>query len=136
MRKSILLLIAFSFYGVSAFAELPSATYVKKISTEATKKAYKELLSSKKGKEVYKNLMSIFEKNIMKVANEGFYDTLNITIFNSGKLGIKKEMKKLSKKEQDLMRQLIIHELQKKGYKIGYHQYWDNPGEFAIKVSW
>ncbi len=113
--KRLVTLMILSLFTLNLMAEIPSARYVKKVSRQATQKAYKKLLSSKKGQEVYKNLMSIFEKNIMKIAKEGFYDTFSINIYNSDKLGIQKEMNKLSAKEQNMMRQLIISKLKQKG---------------------
>ena len=84
----------------------------------------------------FMDLKPIFEKNIMKIAKEGFYDSFVITIYNSQEIGIDKLMKKLSRKEQDILRQKVIEDLKKKGYKVTLNQYWDNPDKINISVSW
>ena len=137
MKKIIFSTIIGSFLIVNtAIAALPSAKESRNITNKATAKATKALLTSAKGKEVYNSLRKIFEKNISSIANKGFYDTFTITIYNSDKLGVEKLMKKLSKKDQGIMRKKIIKELEAKGYKITYNQYWDNSGKFGISTSW
>ena len=136
MQKKIGMLLLSSVVTVSLMAGIPSAKKARTITNKATQQAYSKLMSSKKGKEVYNGIMKLFEKNIMKIAKEGFYDSFVITIYNSDKIGIEKLMKKLSRKEQDMLRQKVIEDLKKKGYKVTLNQYWDNPDNINISVSW
>jgi len=135
MKKKIIVLL-FCMASINLMAEFPTAQKIRSITDQATQQAYKKLMSSKKGKEVYSGIMKIFEKNIMKIAKEGFYDTFTIWYMNADKIGHEKLMKKLSKKEQDIMRQKIIEDLKKKGYKITLNKFWDNPNAINISISW
>ena len=136
MKQKISAVLIVSCLVTNLMAELPEAQKVRSITNQVTLQKYEKLMSNKKTKKVYDDIMHIFEKYIMKIAKKGFYATFSINIFNQNKIGITKLMKKLSKQEQDMMRQKIIKDLEAKGYKVTLNKFWNNPDAINISVSW
>ncbi|MCJ8326627.1 MAG: hypothetical protein MJK08_05945 [Campylobacterales bacterium] len=134
--KRIIVGISLICLMINSLMAMPSAKEMRKTTEKATKAAYGKLLKSKNGKEVYSGIMKIFEKNISKIAKGGFYNMFTITIYNSDKIGHGKLLKKLSKKDQAIMREKIVNDLKDKGYKITLNQYWNNPDKLNISISW
>lgn len=124
--------------SVSSYAEpeFPTAAEIKAISIEATKKLEAELFNSEKGKNAYTEIMKILETKIKKIASEGVYNSLIINYLNSDKVGVEKFLKKLSDREQVLLKERIVEDLIKKGYEITKNQYYNNPNNLFISISW
>ena len=116
---------------------LVKAKDARTITNKETKKLVKQILASPKGKKAYNGLIRLFNKKISIVADEGYYDTMNIGWRGTNTTQeVKSLLKPLTRKEQDIIRSLIIKELERKGYKITYNEFWDNPARFNISVSW
>ena len=117
-------------------APLLDAQTNRKTTDEMTKKEYKRVIGSDAGKRAYTKLMEIFNKNISRIASEGYNDTFVITYMNDTELGISSAFTGLNRLEQNYIRNKIIYDLEKKGYIVKYNEYWDNPNSFNISVSW
>ena len=115
---------------------MPDAKQMRDTTDKATKVAVAKLLEGKEGQEVYNGVMSILEKNITRIAEGGFYDTLTITYMNAEKYGHEKLLRKLKRQETDILRQKIIKDLEDKGYKITLNRFWNNPNALNISISW
>ena len=139
MRKKIFISTLLSMSLITALfaeSEFPAAAEIKSISIEATKKLETELFNSEKGQKAYKEIMNFIETKVRNIASGGVYDSFNITYMNSRKMGYEEILKKLSAKEQILLKERIIEDLIKKGYKITENEYFNNPDSLYISVSW
>ncbi len=135
MKKIILLLLISGFCMANA-ASLVKAKDARIITNKETKKLVKQILTSPKGKKAYNGLIRFFNKKISIVAAGGYYDTMVISFMSDNAKEVEPLLKPLTRKEQDIIRSLIIKELERKGYKITYNKFWDNPASFNISVSW
>ena len=136
MKKIIIIALAGCFIGLSA-ASIISAKNIKAVSVKATKKLENDVLKSKDGRKAYDGLIKFFNKNISRIASVGFYNSFSITFMNKSLANqIEPLLKPLSRQHQDIIRSIVVKELQKKGYKVTYNKYWDNPEDFNIAVSW
>lgn len=138
MKKILISTLFVVNLSVSSYAEseFPTAAEIKAISIEATKKLEAELFNSEKGKNAYTKIMNILETKIKKIASEGVYNSLIINYLNSDKVGVEKILKKLSNREQVLLKERIVEDLIKKGYEITKNQYYNNPNNLFISISW
>ena len=125
-----------SVVSLSVASEFPTASEIKAISIEATKKLETELFNSEKGKKAYSEIMNILESKIKKLASEGVYNVLIINYLNSEKVGCDKFLKSLSDKEQILLKEIIVEDLIKKGYGITKNEYYNNSNSLYISISW
>lgn len=135
MKKTVLILMCGIFCTLSGEIFF-SAKDARGTTNQATKKLYAEVLSSEKGKAAYKGLSQFFNNNIAEITSKGYYDQLVITIHNSRELGIKSLMQPLDRMEQNIIREVLIKELEAKGYKVTKNEFWDNLDSFNITVSW
>lgn len=137
MKKTIFILTAIGFLSTVSAEIIFNAKDARITTNQSTKKLTAEVLSSENGKKAYLGLTKIFNDNIARIASEGFYDTFSIKFMNE-ELGdqISPLLKPLTRKEQDVIRTVIINELVAKGFKITKNQFWDNPDDFNIAVSW
>ena len=134
MRKVILIVVV-GFLTILSAEILIEAKAANKITKQETKKLEKKIMQSPNGKKAYNGLIKFFNKNIAKISSGGYYNSFVITYMNDPKK-ISELLKPLTKKEQDVMRSLVIRELIKKGYSIKYNQYWNNEDAFRITISW
>ena len=115
--------------------ELISAKDVQKVTKEATKTLEDNLIKSKKGKKAYSGIINFLNKKISTIATGGFYNMYNMT-YRGKYPTISTLLSPLNNKEQDIMRSLIVKELIKKGYTVTYNEFWDNPNNLFIGISW
>lgn len=106
-----------------------------KTTIQETKKLEKHIMKSANGKKAYNGLIIFFNKNIARIASGGYYNSFIITYINAPNK-ISELLKPLSRKEQDVIRSLVIRELIKKGYSVTHNQYWDSKASINISVSW
>lgn len=136
MKKIVLALTAVGFLSSVSAEIIFNAKDARIATNQSTKKLSAEVLSSENGKKAYSGLTKVFNDNIARIAAEGFYDTFSITIHNQKQFGITTLMNPLSKMQQDVIREIIIKELESKGFKVTKNDFWDNPNNFNIAVSW
>lgn len=136
MKKIVLTLIMIGSLSIASAEIIFNAKDARSVTNQSTKKLTAEVLSSENGKKAYIGLTKIFNDNIARISSEGFYDTFSITIYNSEKQNVESLMKPLTKIQQGIIRDVIIKELESKGFKVTKNQFWDNPDSFNISVTW
>ncbi len=127
-----LLIISFVFMGLQG-AKLVSAKEMRKATMNSTAKLEKKILSSEYGRIAYNGIIKLFNKEISKVATTGYYNEYTPSPRNQK---INNLLSPLSQFEQDVIRSLIIKQLEKNKYQITYNRFWDNPERFTISISW
>ena len=137
MNKIVIaLLLTGSIYGLSA-AQLMSASIAKQATKESTIEVTNKLLNSEKGRKAYTSLTNFYNKNISVIAGSGFYNMFHVTFMTkASKKEIEGILSPLNKKEQDILRSVIINDLVRSGFTVTKNEYWNNPNAIYISVSW
>lgn len=117
-------------------APLTDAQENRKKTDEMTKKEFQRVLGSPAGKQAYTKLMEIFNRNVSRIAAEGYNDTFVVWYMNDREIGIPKAFAGLNRLEQNYVRDKVIYDLENKGYTVKHNEYWNNPESINISVSW
>ncbi len=137
MKKIIIALLLANLACSLSAAQIMPASMAKQATKESTAKAINKLLSSEKGRKAYASLTNFYNKNISRIASNGFYNTFRVDITISRKSKeIKKILFPLIIREQDILRSIIINDLVKSGFTVTKNKYWNNPNAINISVSW
>jgi hypothetical protein len=132
MKKILILIIIATLSMVNA-ASLVTAKEARLVTNKSTKRLFDTVMKSNEGKKAYNQIIKHINKNVSKIASMGYYNLFKITIFSKK---IRSFLTPLSELERSVVRETIIKDLEKEGYKVFKGDKWNMSDYFSIQISW